>query len=169
MENQFEKYNYHLGDDVSEDGEDAEDEKTNSMSGSTCSSVGLVQSVCDLSIKEIEKYPGSDCSDDDDIPSLDTAEEKELTERQQRRVATANEINQMYQKLLSTGLSWDEIKKIACEDKDEAEKIRNGFNELFKEVPDIDPIKHEVRALLVLMGIFYEPKASHPDLENGVY
>jgi hypothetical protein len=84
---------------------------------------------------------------------------KELTEKQKRRVATANEINQMYQKLLSTGLSWDEIKKIACEDKDEAEKIRNDFNELFKEVPDIDPIKHEVRALLVLMGIFYEPKA----------
>jgi uncharacterized coiled-coil DUF342 family protein len=94
---------------------------------------------------------------------------KELTENEKRRVATANEINQMYQKLLSTGLSWDEIKKIACEDKDEAEKIRNDFNELFKEVPDIDPIKHEVRALLVLMGIFYEPKASHPDLENGVY
>ena len=164
MENQFEKYNYHFH----EDSEDAEDEKTNSMSGSTCSSVGLVQSVCDLSIKEIEKYPGSD-SDDDDIPSLDSAEEKELDEKQKRRVATANEINQMYQKLLSTGLSWDEIKKIACEDKDEAEKIRNGFNELFGNVPDIDPIKHEVRALLVLMGIFYEPKASHPDLENGVY
>jgi hypothetical protein len=50
----------------------------------------------------------------------------------------------MYQKLLATGLSWDEIKQIACEDKDEAEKIRNDFNELFKEVPDIDPIKHEV-------------------------
>jgi hypothetical protein len=167
MENQFEKYNYHLGDDVSEDGEDAEDEKTNSMSGSTCSSVGLVQSVCDLSIKEIEKYPGSDS--DDDIQSLDTAEEKELTENEKRRVKIANEINQMYQTLLATGLSWDEIKQIACEDKDEAEKIRNDFHELFKEVPDIDPIKHEVRALLVLMGIFYEPKASHPDLENGVY
>jgi hypothetical protein len=79
MENQFEKYNYHFH-EVSEDGEDAEDEKTNSMSGSTCSSVGLVQSVCDLSIKEIEKYPGSDCSDDDIQPSLDTAEEKELDE-----------------------------------------------------------------------------------------
>jgi hypothetical protein len=166
MENQFEKYNYHFHED-SEDAEDAEDEKTNSMSGSTCSSVGLVQSVCDLSIKEIEKYPGSDS--DDDIQSLDTAEEKELTENEKRRVKIANEINQMYQKLLSTGLSWDEIKKIACEDKDEAEKIRNDFHELFKEVPDIDPIKHEVRALLVLMGIFYEPKASHPDLENGVY
>jgi hypothetical protein len=38
----------------------------------------LDQSVCNLSIKEIEKYPGSDCSDDDDIQSLDTAEEKEL-------------------------------------------------------------------------------------------
>jgi hypothetical protein len=163
MENQFEKYNYHFH----EDSEDAEDEKTNSMSGSTCSSVGLVQSVCDLSIKEIEKYPGSDS--DDDIQSLDTAEEKELTENEKRRVKIANEINQMYQKLLSTGLSWDEIKQIACEDKDEAEKIRNDFHELFKEVPDIDPIKHEVRALLVLMGIFYEPKASHPDLENGVY
>jgi hypothetical protein len=147
--------------------EDAEDEKTNSMSGSTCSSVGLVQSVCDLSIKEIEKYPGSDS--DDDIQSLDTAEEKELTENEKRRVKIANEINQMYQTLLATGLSWDEIKQIACEDKDEAEKIRNDFHELFKEVPDIDPIKHEVRALLVLMGIFYEPKASHPDLENGVY
>jgi hypothetical protein len=167
MENQFEKYNYHFHED-SEDAEDAEDEKTNSMSGSTCSSVGLVQSVCDLSIKEIEKYPGSD-SDDDDIPSLDSAEEEKLTERQQRRVATANEINEMYQKLLSTGLSWDEIKKIACEDKDEAEKIRNGFNELFKEVPDIDPIKHEVFALLILMGIIEQPLASHPDLENGVY
>ena len=166
MENQFEKYNYHFHED-SEDAEDAEDEKTNSMSGSTCSSVGLVQSVCDLSIKEIEKYPGSDS--DDDIQSLDTAEEKELTEKQKRRVATANEINQMYQKLLSTGLSWDEIKKIACEDKDEAEKIRNGFNELFKEVPDIDPIKHEVFALLILMGIIEQPLASHPDLENGVY
>jgi hypothetical protein len=35
MEDQFVKYNYHLGDDVSEDGEDAEDEKSNSMSGST--------------------------------------------------------------------------------------------------------------------------------------
>jgi hypothetical protein len=165
MENQFEKYNYHFHED-SED-EDAEDEKTNSMSGSTCSSVGLVQSVCDLSIKEIEKYPGSDS--DDDIQSLDTAEEKELTENEKRRVKIANEINQMYQTLLATGLSWDEIKQIACEDKDEAEKIRNDFHELFKEVPDIDPIKHEVRALLVLMGIFYEPKASHPDLENGVY
>ena len=163
MENQFEKYNYHFH----EDSEDAEDEKTNSMSGSTCSSVGLVQSVCDLSIKEIEKYPGSDS--DDDIQSLDTAEEKELTENEKRRVATANEINQMYQKLLSTGLSWDEIKKIACEDKDEAEKIRNGFNELFKEVPDIDPIKHEVFALLILMGIIEQPLASHPDLETGVY
>jgi hypothetical protein len=75
MENQFEKYNYHFHED-SEDGEDAEDEKTNSMSGSTCSSVGLVQSVCDLSIKEIEKYPGSDS--DDDIQSLDTAEEERI-------------------------------------------------------------------------------------------
>ena len=163
MEEAIEKYNYHFH----EDSEDAEDEKTNSMSGSTCSSVGLVQSVCYLSIKEIEKYPGSDS--DDDIQSLDTAEEKELDEKQKRRVATANEINQMYQKLLSTGLSWDEIKKIACEDKDEAEKIRNGFNELFKEVPDIDPIKHEVFALLILMGIIEQPLASHPDLETGVY
>jgi hypothetical protein len=60
-EEQFEKYNYHLGDDVSED---AEDEKTNSMSGSTCSSSDslievLDKSLCNLSIKEPEKYPGS--------------------------------------------------------------------------------------------------------------
>ena len=163
MEEAIEKYNYHFH----EDSEDAEDEKTNSMSGSTCSSVGLVQSVCDLSIKEIEKYPGSDS--DDDIQSLDTAEEKELTENEKRRVKIANEINEMYQKLLATGLSWDEIKQIACEDKNEVEKVRKDFNELFKEVPDIDPIKHEVFALLILMGIIEQPLASHPDLETGVY
>jgi hypothetical protein len=75
----------------------------------------------------------------------------------------------MYQTLLATGLSWDEIKQIACEDKDEAEKVRKDFNELFKEVPDIDPIKHEVFALLILMGIIEQPKAYHKDLENGVY
>jgi hypothetical protein len=169
-EEQFEKYNYHLGDDVSED---AEDEKSNSMSGSTCSSSDslievLDKSLCNLTIKEPEKYPGSD-SDDYDIQSLDTAEEKELDEKQKRRVATANEINKMYQTLLATGLSWDEIKQIACEDKDEAEKVRKDFNELFKEVPDIDPIKHEVFALLILMGIIEQPKAYHKDLENGVY
>jgi hypothetical protein len=173
-EEQFVKYNYHLGDDVSEDGEDAEDEKTNSMSGSTCSSSDslievLDKSLCNLTIKEPEKYPGSDCSDDDNIPSLDTAEEKELDEKQKRRVATANEINKMYQTLLATGLSWDEIKQIACEDKNEVEKVRKDFNELFKEVPDIDPIKHEVFALLILMGIIEQPLASHPDLETGVY
>jgi hypothetical protein len=171
MENQFVKYNYHLGDDVSEDGED---EKTNSMSGSTCSSSDslievLDKSLCNLTIKEPEKYPGSDCSDDDDIPSLDSSEEKELDEKQKRRVATANEINKMYQTLLATGLSWDEIKQIACEDKNEVEKVRKDFNELFKEVPDIDPIKHEVFALLILMGIIEQPLASHPDLETGVY
>jgi hypothetical protein len=75
----------------------------------------------------------------------------------------------MYQTLLATGLSWDEIKQIACEDKNEVEKVRKDFNELFKEVPDIDPIKHEVFALLILMGIIEQPLASHPDLETGVY
>lgn len=169
-EEQIVKYNYHLG-DVSENSEDAEDEKSNSMSGSTCSVSDSLVEVLDksLCIKEPEKYPGSDCSDDDDILSLDTAEEKELTEKQKRRVATANEINQMYQTLLATGLSWDEIKQIACEDKDEIEKIRNDFNELFGNVSDIDPIKHEVFALLILMGILEQPKATHPDLEGCVY
>ena len=176
MENSEEaivKYNYHLGDNQSS--EDAEDEKTNSDSGSgsTCSvSDSLVEvldkSMCDLSIKEPEKYPGSSDSDDD-IPSLDTAEEKELTERQKRRIATANEINEMYQTLLSTGLSWDQIKEIVARDKNEVEKIRNDFHELFDNVPDIDPIKHETKALLILMGIIEEPKAYHEDLEQGVY
>jgi len=162
------KYNYHLGD--SENSEDAEDEKTNSMSGSTCSSVGLDKSMCDLTIKEPEKYPGSSSSDsDDDIPSLDTSEDKELTDKQKRRVKTGKEINKMYQTLLATGLSWDEIKEIACSDKDEVEKIRNDFHELFGNVSDIDPIKHETKALLLLMGIIEEPKATHPDLEQGVY
>jgi hypothetical protein len=160
------KYNYHLGDNQSSE---AEDEKTNSDSGSgsTCSSVGLVESVCNLSIKEPEKYPGSD--NDDDIPSLDTSEEKKLTENQRRRVKTANEINEMYQTLLSTGLSWDEIKEIVVRDKDEVEKIRNDFNELFKDVSDIDPIKHETKALLILMGVLEMPLAYHKDLEGGVY
>ena len=170
-EEQIVKYNYHLGDNQSS--EDAEDEKSNSMSGSTCSSVGLVESVCDLSIKEPEKYPGSSSSDsddnDDDIPSLDTDEEKKLTLNQKRRVATANEINQMYQTLLATGLSWDEIKEIIARDKDEVVKIKNDFNELFGNVSDTDVIKHEVRALLILMGILEQQLASHPDLEQGVY
>lgn len=164
------KYNYHFG-NVSENSEDAEDEKSNSMSGSTCSSVGLVE-VLDKSmcIKEPEKYPGSSSSDsDDDIPSFDTDEEKKLTEKQKRRVKTGQEINKMYQTLLRTGLSWDEIKEIACSDKDEVEKIRNDFHELFGNVSDIDPIKHETKALLLLMGIIQEPKATHPDLEQGVY
>lgn len=164
------KYNYHLGD--SENSEDAEDEKSNSMSGSTCSSVGLVEvldkSICNLNIKEPEKHPGSS-SDDDDIPSFDTCEEKQLSLAQKRRIKTGKEINQMYQTLLATGLSWDEIKEIACRDKDEVEKIRNDFHELFGNVPDIDPIKHETKALLLLMGVINEPKASHPDLEQGVY
>ena len=48
-------------------------------------------------------------------------------------------------------------------------KIRNDFYELFDNVPDIDPIKHEVFALLILMGILEQPLATHPDLESGVY
>jgi hypothetical protein len=170
MENSEEaivKYNYHLGDNQSSEAEDEKTTGSDSGSGSTCSSVGLVESVCNLSIKEPEKYPGSD--NDDDIPSLDTAEEKELTEKQKRRVKTANEINEMYQTLLSTGLSWSEIKEIACRDKDEVETIRNEFNELFGNVSDIDPIKHETKALLILMGILEMPLATHPDLEGGVY
>jgi hypothetical protein len=75
----------------------------------------------------------------------------------------------MYQILIKTGLSWDKIKEIACQDKDETETIRNKFHELFKDVSDTDPIKHEVRALLILMGIIEEPKAYHKDLEQGVY
>ena len=171
MENSEEsivKYNYHLGDNQSS--EDGEDEKTNSDSGSgsTCSSVGLVECLDkSLCLKEPEKYPGS--SSDDDIPSLDTSEEKNLTEKQKRRVKTGQEINKMYQILLGTGLSWDEIKEIATKDKDEVEKIRNDFHELFGNVSDIDPIKHETKALLLLMGIIQEPKATHPDLEQGVY
>jgi hypothetical protein len=172
-EEQIVKYNYHFHED-SQNSEDGCDEKTtNSDSGSTCSvSDSLVEvldkSMCDLSIKEPEKYPGSSDSDDD-IPSLDTAEEEKLTEKQKRRVATANEINQMYQTLLATGLSWDQIKEIVARDKNEVEKIRNDFHELFDNVPDTDPIKHEVFALLILMGIIEEPKATHPDLEQGVY
>jgi hypothetical protein len=172
-EEQIVKYNYHLGDNQSS--EDAEDEKTNSDSGSgsTCSVTDslvevLDKSMCDLSIKEPEKYPGSSDSDDD-IPSLDTAEEEKLTEKQKRRVATANEINQMYQTLLATGLSWDQIKEIVAKDKDEVEKIRNDFYELFDNVSDTDPIKHETKALLILMGILEMPLATHPDLETGVY
>ena len=172
-EEQIVKYNYHFHED-SQNSEDGCDEKTtNSDSGSTCSVSDSLVEVLDKSmcIKEPEKYPGSSSSDsdDDDIPSLDTSDEKKLTDKQKRRVATANEINQMYQTLLSTGLSWDEIKKIACEDKNEVETIRNDFNELFKDVSDIDPIKHETKALLILMGILEMPLATHPDLETGVY
>ena len=161
------KYNYHLGNDINS--EDAEDEKSNSDSGSTCSSsVGLVECLDkSLCLKEPEKYPGS--SDDDDIPSLDTSEDKKLNERQKRRVQTGKEINEMYNTLLRTGLSWDEIKEIACSDKDEVEKIRKDFHELFGNVSDIDPIKHETKALLLLMGIIQEPKATHPDLQQGIY
>jgi len=169
-EEQIVKYNYHFHED-SQNSEDGEDEKTtNSDSGSTCSVSDSLVEVLDKSmcIKEPEKYPGSSDSDDD-IPSLDTAQEKKLTEKQKRRVKTAKEINEMYQILIKTGLSWDEIKKIACEDKDEVEKIRNDFHELFDNVSDTDVIKHETKALLILMGIIEEPLASHPDLENGVY
>lgn len=156
------KYNYHLGD--SENSEDGEDEKTNSMSGSTCSSSDNLVEVLNksLCIKEPEKHPGS--SSDDDIPSFDTSVEKKLNERQKRRVKTGQEINKMYQTLMATGLSWDEIKEIACSDKNEVEKIRNDFHELFGNVSDTDPIKHETKALLLLMGIIQEPKATHPDL-----
>ena len=167
-EEQFVKYNYHLGDNQSSEAEDEKTTGSDSGSGSTCSSVGLVESVCDLSIKEPEKYPGSSDSDDD-IPSLDTAEEKKLNENQRRRVKTGQEINQMYQTLLGTGLSWDQIKEIVARDKDQVETIRNDFNELFKDVSDIDPIKHETKALLILMGILEMPLATHPDLEGGVY
>tara|TARA_S200002703_G_scaffold112710_1_gene98225 strand:- start:6745 stop:7287 length:543 start_codon:yes stop_codon:yes gene_type:complete len=170
MENSEEsivKYNYHFHEENSEDGEDEKTTGSDSGSGSTCSSVGLVESVCDLSIKEPEKYPGS--SSDDDIPSLDTTEEKKLTLNQKRRVKTGKEINQMYQILIKTGLSWDQIKEIVARDKDQVEKIRNDFNELFKDVSDIDPIKHETKALLILMGILEMPLATHPDLDEGVY
>jgi len=167
-EEQIVKYNYHFHED-SKNSEDGEDEKTNSDSGSTCSSSDNIIEVLDKSLcikEEPEKYPGSS---DDDIPSLDTSEEEKLTEKQKRRVATANEINQMYQTLLATGLSWDQIKEIVAKDKDEVEKIRNDFHELFDNVSDTDPIKHEVFALLILMGILEQPKATHPDLEQGVY
>ena len=168
-EEQIVKYNYHFHED-SKNSEDGEDEKTtNSDSGSTCSVSDSLVEVLDKSmcIKEPEKYPGS--SDSDDIQSFDTDEDKKLTEKQKRRVATANEINGMYQTLLATGLSWDEIKQIVAKDKDEVVKIKNDFDELFGNVSDTDVIKHEVRALLILMGVINEPKAYHEDLESGVY
>jgi len=167
-EEQIVKYNYHFHED-SKNSEDGDEKTTNSDSGSTCSVSDSLVEVLDKSLcikEEPEKYPGSS---DDDIPSLDTSEEEKLTEKQKRRVATANEINQMYQTLLATGLSWDQIKEIVAKDKDEVEKIRNDFYELFDNVSDTDPIKHETKALLILMGILEMPLATHPDLETGVY